>query len=240
MKLKLYFEKPVVLYPQLAKALGGMEEAIFFQQLYYWADKGSDKEWIYKTKTEWEEETTLTRRQQDRIRKKLENMGVIETQLKKAKGVPTIHYRIDFGIVQKVLMEKHKRDYSISTKGTNPSYTENTTENTTERGGDKPPTTSKCIQNVYKNPSEEAEEFFNKEQIQENIIRVLKENGAREEIVRREINKFISYWTERNKSGTKQRWQMEKTFEIKRRLQTWLSRINEYQNNNTPKLIKIK
>ncbi len=37
---------------------------------------------------------------------------------------------------------------------------------------------------------------------------------------------FIEYWTEPNQNKTKERWQMEKTFEIKRRFNTWL-RNNE-------------
>ena len=36
---------------------------------------------------------------------------------------------------------------------------------------------------------------------------------------------FISYWTELNHSRTKMKWQLQKTFEIKRRLTTW-------KNNN--------
>lgn len=32
---------------------------------------------------------------------------------------------------------------------------------------------------------------------------------------------FVSYWTEPNKSGTKQRWELERTFDVTRRLATW-------------------
>lgn len=48
-----------------------------------------------------------------------------------------------------------------------------------------------------------------------------------------EVKKFFAYWTEPNKSGTKQRWQMERTFEVKRRLYTWLSRSGRYAGMNT-------
>jgi hypothetical protein len=46
-----------------------------------------------------------------------------------------------------------------------------------------------------------------------------------------ELDKFVNYWTERNKSGTKERWEMEKTFEVKRRLSTWFSRIQDQKIN---------
>jgi hypothetical protein len=37
-----------------------------------------------------------------------------------------------------------------------------------------------------------------------------------------EIQKFVSYWTEPNKSKTKIRWELERTWDIKRRLGTWM------------------
>jgi len=56
-----------------------------------------------------------------------------------------------------------------------------------------------------------------------NIIR------DREEIFKEEVAKlnsphekeFIDYWTEPNKSGTKMRFEMEKTWDLKRRLSRW-------------------
>ncbi len=156
MEIKLILEKPIAFYPQLSRALGGVEEAIYFQQLYYWADKGGREDgYIYKTKVEIEEETTLTRRQQDRIRVKFKKMGILEEKLIKAKGAPTLHYKLNIGIVQNVLMEWYERYYSNSTKGTNP-LTENTTENTTKRreGAETAPTPT----NVY---SKEFTELWN-------------------------------------------------------------------------------
>ena len=46
-----------------------------------------------------------------------------------------------------------------------------------------------------------------------------------------ELDKFISYWTEPTKLGNKQRWELEKTFEVKRRLATWLDHFLKYNNN---------
>lgn len=43
--------------------------------------------------------------------------------------------------------------------------------------------------------------------------------------IMREIKKFTDYWTEPTASGKKQRWELEKTFEVKRRfVTTWLGR----------------
>ena len=48
------------------------------------------------------------------------------------------------------------------------------------------------------------------------------------EKVRAEVDKFVNYWREKNPSGTKERWQMQKVFEIQRRLGTWFSRASNY------------
>ena len=131
-KIKLNLEKPVAFYPELSRALGGALEALYVQQLYYWSDKGKRKDgWIYKTKKEMEEETTLTIRQQDRIRKNIEKQGILETKLLKANGSPTIHYKLNIPMLQKVILEYDETSHSNHTKRHIP-LTENTTENTTE------------------------------------------------------------------------------------------------------------
>jgi len=52
-----------------------------------------------------------------------------------------------------------------------------------------------------------------------------------------EIKKFERYWTEKNGTGTKQLWQMQKTFEVPRRLVTWFGRV---KNFNQVKKVETK
>jgi uncharacterized protein (DUF427 family) len=59
------------------------------------------------------------------------------------------------------------------------------------------------------------------------------------EAVRMEVLKFTNYWTELNKSGTKQRWELEKTFEVNRRLMTWFSRVRDFNNIKEAKGITL-
>lgn len=47
------------------------------------------------------------------------------------------------------------------------------------------------------------------------------------------IRAFFDYWTEKNKSGTKMRFELEKTWETAKRLQTWASR-EKVQKSTTP------
>jgi hypothetical protein len=39
-----------------------------------------------------------------------------------------------------------------------------------------------------------------------------------------EIKAFCHYWTERNSTGVKERWELQKTFEVDKRLLTWFKR----------------
>lgn len=77
-------------------------------------------------------------------------------------------------------------------------------------------------------PAEIAKNFFENQENQERVIEHLIAKGLQDEIVRREIDKFVAYWTEPSKSGRKQRWEMQKTFEVSRRLATWLGNIDKF------------
>ncbi|HHT7676646.1 DNA replication protein [Pasteurella multocida] len=83
--------------PALAKLFGGVTAEIFFEQIFYWQDKAENQELgVYKTQAELEEETGLSRKEQETARKKLREIGVlIET-----------HKRLEHRIYFKIDMEK--------------------------------------------------------------------------------------------------------------------------------------
>ena len=62
-------------------------------------------------------------------------------------------------------------------------------------------------------------------------------------IIWEEIQKFERYWTEKNSTGKKERWQMNKTFEVSRRLTTWFGKLSTFKkeqiNNNKYKAGRI-
>ena len=47
------------------------------------------------------------------------------------------------------------------------------------------------------------------------------------------IRAFFNYWTEKNKSGTKMRFELEKTWETSKRLVTWANNEKEYGKRNS-------
>ena len=57
--------------------------------------------------------------------------------------------------------------------------------------------------------------------------------------VKQEIIRFVSYWTEPTQSGHKTRWELQKTFEVSRRLATWFSNVNKFQVNNINKITTL-
>lgn len=63
--------------------------------------------------------------------------------------------------------------------------------------------------------------FQNKDKVYFALVEYLRLKGIADETVERELEKFYRYWTELNPSGRKQRWEMERVFELPKRLNTW-------------------
>lgn len=82
-------------------------------------------------------------------------------------------------------------------------------------------------------PKEEAEEFFSSKEKQLEVVAFIVNRGIPESLASKEVDKFVDYWTEPNGTGTKERWQMEKTFDVQRRLKTWFSRVNGFYRPNS-------
>ena len=83
-EFKNLFDTIVTFSPKVARITGSVDTAIFLHQmLYWWERKSADQ--IYKTIAEFEQETTLSRYQQDAAIKKLAQIGFIEVFL---QGLP--------------------------------------------------------------------------------------------------------------------------------------------------------
>lgn len=85
-------------------------------------------------------------------------------------------------------------------------------------------------------PSDVSKMFFSLEENRELIIQEFIKKGVNEDFIRQEIKKFVSYWTELNKSGTKQRWEGEKYFDVSRRIGTWIKNSNKFSVEKTKKI----
>ena len=82
-------------------------------------------------------------------------------------------------------------------------------------------------------PSQFAKKFFEDRLMQEEVAKKIAEKYKSDwNKLLIEINKFSLYWTEPNKSGTKVRWELQQTFDVKRRITTWINKSNEFNLNN--------
>jgi len=54
------------------------------------------------------------------------------------------------------------------------------------------------------------------------------------------LNEFYAYWTEPNKSNTKFRMELEKTWSLERRLETWAKNENKFKSNGKKPLSKLE
>ena len=87
-------DRPISYNPAFRRITGSTVASIFATQCWYWSKRHKDDDgWFWKTGAEWEEETGLTRSEQETARKHCKRVGIVEEQL---KGVPaTMYYRIN-------------------------------------------------------------------------------------------------------------------------------------------------
>jgi hypothetical protein len=86
-------DRPIAFHRCLVEPAGSVNAALMLSQALYWSKRTKDPHgWFYKTRDEWEEETGLSRWEQESARKLLRASGFWFEQL---RGVPaTTHYRV--------------------------------------------------------------------------------------------------------------------------------------------------
>lgn len=112
--------------------------------------------------------------------------------------------------VDDISATKREREYEIET------------EREREENGDKSPTPKQTMQDFIQIVTEKGEVF-------ENLCSTIAiSKGIEIEIVRGQLDEFIEHWTERTPSGKRQKWELQKTFEVQRRLGTWFSNAEKW------------
>ena len=87
-------DSPIAYHRSFVLLKVGVTGAVMLSQAIYWSKRTSDKNgWFYKSQEEWEEETGLTRYEQETARKKLVKAGIIEES---RSGLPArLFYRVN-------------------------------------------------------------------------------------------------------------------------------------------------
>jgi hypothetical protein len=95
-------ERPIAFHRIYAKIGGSIHAGIFLAQAAYWSNKKDDG-WFWKTQEQWAEETCLDRQQQERSRRALQRIGVLEES---REGVPALlYYRVRFDVLSRLIEE---------------------------------------------------------------------------------------------------------------------------------------
>ena len=94
MSLSELLDRPIAFQRAFVRLNCGIPAALFLSQAIYWHNRTKDDgKWFYKSQIEWEEETGLTRYEQEGARAKLIKAGVLE-ELR--RGVPAkLYYRVN-------------------------------------------------------------------------------------------------------------------------------------------------
>ncbi len=147
--IEILFDRPIAFYRVFVTVSGSVNAALMLSQAIYWSRRTSHADkWFYKNREEWEDETGLSRSEQETARRKLVELGVL---FEKRQGMPAqLWFRVDLHALSEILKKVAPRlQASHLPVGGNPanklagksptaSCTESTTENTTTEGASAP------------------------------------------------------------------------------------------------------
>ncbi len=97
-------DRPIAFHRVFVKLTGSVTAALMLSQAMYWSKRANSNNegWFYKTRDQWEEETGLSRYEQESARKALRRLSFWKEEL---RGVPAqMHYRIDITALSNELL----------------------------------------------------------------------------------------------------------------------------------------
>lgn len=92
--------RPIAFQPIFAEICEDLNAGLMLSQLWYWKDNKSAVQrggWFYKTRSEWKEETFLSRFQQEQARKLLKKRKFIVESFHGSP--PKLYFKVSFGHV---------------------------------------------------------------------------------------------------------------------------------------------
>lgn len=127
------FDRPISFHRVFVTITGSVTAALFLSQSWYWSKRTKDPEgWFYKTREEWEEETGMSRYEQEGARSRLKELNILE---EKSGGMPKrLFYRINRDRVLELIANLKKCDDNLKKSESNLKKSES------PQLGEKPPT----------------------------------------------------------------------------------------------------
>lgn len=87
-------DNAIVIHRAIVEFTGDFESALLLGQLIYWTPRSKMDGWIAKTYSEWQDEIYLSEYAVRKATKILVSMGIVETDVRRFAGSPTVHYHI--------------------------------------------------------------------------------------------------------------------------------------------------
>ncbi|HYE72626.1 MAG TPA: hypothetical protein VEF04_04810 [Blastocatellia bacterium] len=107
--LETLLDRPIAYHRALVKVTGSVTAAVMLSQSLYWQKRSSSGDgFFWKTQEEWEEETGLTRYEQEGARKRLKECGV---WLEERRGIPSkLYFKVDTSKLRTLLIQVANKD----------------------------------------------------------------------------------------------------------------------------------
>ena len=198
----------LIVNKKLAKHVG-LKGAVLLADLIskeeYFIANGMTDGWFFNTEANIEKDTTLNPYQQRKCLKTLKTLGVIET---KRKGIPAKQYfKINEANLLKII-SCLKNEQLVLSKLNNLSVKNETTINNNKE--------IRITNNIISNRRNDF------------VFEVL--SFDYDESI---LNGFIDYWTEPNKSNTKMKFELNKTWKTELRLKTWAANQKKWDKHKS-------
>ena len=98
-------DRPIAFQRSFVRLGVGITGALLLSQIVYWQNR-MEGNWFYKTQTDLEEETGLTRYEQEGARKKLVSCGVLEEE---KRGIPAkLYFRVNQERLEELLLGENQ------------------------------------------------------------------------------------------------------------------------------------
>jgi hypothetical protein len=95
-------DRPIAFHPVFAKLTGSVTAGLLLSQAVYWTKRATSGSWFFKTIKQWEEETSLSRHEQETARKTLRRFSFWQEE---RRGVPArMYYRVDMASLYNELL----------------------------------------------------------------------------------------------------------------------------------------
>ncbi len=187
----------------------------------------TEKKWQGRDIKKWEIITSLDRLSNETGLTVMQ----VRTALTKLKSTSEVTSKSTSTFTHIQLTRWEQYQSSITSEVTNQQQTDNKPITTTKEGNkEKKERIDTEIVASTKNPNEE---YFEKIQTDtESVIDTMNIPDEHRDRAKQELFKFWNYWTEKDMRW-KERWRKEKTFEVQRRLTTWLMNTKSISNQKS-------